>query len=90
MSRCENILRYKHTDWPCDGTQTTRHFIVVDKDKQTADIALPGDVWVDKREQETTDKREDLTMKLRRLWKVIVVGVLGTKAKPGEKPEEQR
>jgi len=45
---------------------------------------------VDKREQETTDKREDLTMKLRRLWKVIVVGVLGTKAKPGEKPEEQR
>jgi len=65
-----------------------------DKDNNRAlliDIAVPADARVEEKEQEKMDRYQDLSRKLKRLWKVetkvipVVVGALQTVTKGPEK-----
>ena len=61
--------------------------VVVDKvtkQCQIIDVAIPGDVRVETKESEKTDKYRDLAIEIKRLWEVkpvvvpVVIGALGT------------
>ena len=59
-------------------------FVEDNKAALLIDIAVPGDIRVEEKEQEKVDKYRNLAWKLKRLWKVntdiipIVVGALRT------------